>query len=349
MKWSRTPDRSNVVPILRRPRGFTLIELLVVIAIIAVLAALILPAVQRAREAARRTQCLNHLKNIALAAHNYHDTHRSFPSGWIQKTNPNDDLAALNVPFAEPQLIDLGAPVAGGPPPQVQLTDWVMSSSWGWPALMLPQMGETTANVSFVEPKGGAAGDPGVGNLNTDNPPNPLGASQMLIESYVCPTADLNSTRPQQLGYLTYRGATGTTQNNGVFFRDSSVSFKGLRDGETNTILFGESLMGFWNDAYSCCARVRDDLDATGAPNPDGLPDPDYISSRTVNGVGPAFDTYNFNPSNGIHIFGFGSWHEEVVMIALCDGSSRSISRMMDFTILKALVTRANSERISEF
>src|SRR5690348_13030630 len=65
----------------RRSRGFTLIELLVVIAIIAVLIALLLPAVQSAREAARRIQCTNNLKQLALAAHNYHDQNLVFPSG----------------------------------------------------------------------------------------------------------------------------------------------------------------------------------------------------------------------------------------------------------------------------
>jgi prepilin-type N-terminal cleavage/methylation domain-containing protein/prepilin-type processing-associated H-X9-DG protein len=67
----------------RRPRGFTLVELLVVIAIIGVLVALLLPAVQQARESARRTQCLNHLKQMALAVQNYNDTHTVLPPGHI--------------------------------------------------------------------------------------------------------------------------------------------------------------------------------------------------------------------------------------------------------------------------
>src|SRR5881397_178008 len=89
-------------------RGFTLIELLVVIAIIAVLIALLLPAVQAAREAARRAQCVNNLKQIALAMHNYHDVNLSFPP--------------------ESMVNDIKGPNGWGGP-------W-----WSWAAKILPQI-----------------------------------------------------------------------------------------------------------------------------------------------------------------------------------------------------------------
>src|SRR5690348_4887544 len=105
-----------------RRRGFTLIELLVVIAIIAVLIALLLPAVQAAREAARRAQCVNNLKQLALACHNYHDIIGSFP----------------------PEAINQGNWPSGS---------WWRGVAWNWMAMILPQTEQTplynAINIGF--------------------------------------------------------------------------------------------------------------------------------------------------------------------------------------------------------
>jgi len=100
-------NREPAIPRRESPRGFTLVELLVVIAIIGILIALLLPAVQAAREAARRVQCSNNFKQVGLALHNYHTAHRSFPAGmlYLRTSTAAFGWAAYILPYVEQQRV----------------------------------------------------------------------------------------------------------------------------------------------------------------------------------------------------------------------------------------------------
>ena len=134
----------------RFSRAFTLIELLVVIAIIGVLVALLLPAVQAAREAARRAQCVNNLKQIGLALHNYEGTHQTLPPGYVSSFDASGT--------------DLGP-------------------GWGWAAMMLPQIEQTTAYsaINF--------------SLNVEVPAN-LTARLVVVGGFLCPSDRVEPSWP---------------------------------------------------------------------------------------------------------------------------------------------------------
>ncbi len=328
----RTVGRASNAP----QRGaFTLIELLVVIAIIAVLAAILIPAVQSARESARRTQCINNLKQIVLATSNYADTHKTFPPGLISGSIGPTSIQQ----FPMAASISLGTSTSAGPPPVVTINDWVYSNDYSWPAFILPQMGQGSVNVNYKEPKTSA---------------NNQSAVQVEVASYVCPSAALPSSRPPASGgtplggyaYLTYRANSGTSPragggptNNGIMFRDSSVSYRDIaRDGESNTLMFAESLFGFWGDANSCCARAADD---------DNNDIPDWGKDGANPTQSPsAFDNY-LNAAGSGHFFGFGAWHPEIVVVGFCDGRTQTFSKTLDFKILKAVCTRDGQERFN--
>lgn len=152
-----------------RLRGFTLVELLVVIAIIGILVALLLPAVQAAREAARRMQCGNNLKQIGLALHNYHDTHKVFPPGNVTTRNMSTQGC-----FSGPTAFHPGAP---------------------WSVAILPYIEQRAIydaldiSGSFPSSYADATAAPPPTNLNPAVY-NPITTSPLysLIQAYKCPT-----------------------------------------------------------------------------------------------------------------------------------------------------------------
>lgn len=213
----------------RTRRGFTLVELLVVMAIISVLIAILLPAVQKVREAARRTECKNNLHQLVIAAENYHDEFNTFPSGFI--TNNGNNIVIPQ--FPEP--VQIGT--------NLQINKWVMTPYWGWHALMLPQIEESTIGVNYLIAKNAAA------NIKAIN---------VKVKLYICPSASLPSNRPNGLAYSTYRCNMGVDGTDGMMYQNSRVQHTDIKDGSSHTILFGDSRFGFWGDGSSCCARMRE-------------------------------------------------------------------------------------------
>jgi prepilin-type N-terminal cleavage/methylation domain-containing protein len=316
---------------LNRPsprRGFTLIELLVVIAIIAMLAALLLPAVQQAREAGRRAQCLNNLKQIVLAMHNYESAFKCFPPGFIQPGTGGGQNGTL----PEPAIIDT---VVNRQKVFTNVTTWYMAPEWGWHAFILSNMGEGTISIDFAQPK--------FGQNNIASPNEQY--IRTSIQSYVCPSAkSLPSSRPgsgmsQGWQYATYRGNMGAYDTsglpnnapktpNGMLYDGSAVRMGDVTDGTSNTIMLGDSLYGFWADGYSCCVRVWDD------PNHPDLWDAYWQVPL------PA------NAQVMLQFFSFGSGHTgDLSCFALVDGSTRAVSKKIDINVFKAISTRNGALR----
>ena len=204
--------------------GFTLVELLVVIAIIGVLVALLLPAIQAAREAARRSECTNNLKQLGLGMHNYHDTHGVFPPGkfgarlWCQSR----DTGWTNVwrlgwlpaiyPFIEQGSLYEGfVPYMRGEHGQVSIATWP-DADVTIPTLFCPS-------------------DPGRGKNATPQWNDP---SVLLPRPFVNYVVCMGST-----GSMVGSDQTATNLN-GMFFTRSKISFPDLVDGSSNTLMTSE-------------------------------------------------------------------------------------------------------------
>jgi prepilin-type N-terminal cleavage/methylation domain-containing protein/prepilin-type processing-associated H-X9-DG protein len=299
-------------------RGFTLVELLVVIAIIGVLVTLLLPAVQAAREASRRSKCLNNLKQIALATHNYHDTHNHFPSGLCVWSTPSGQQKPPSNRSASLFTLILAQLEQGG-----------LAQHWDF---LDPRNNVTTGRVAVVLPILVCPTD-----VIRENPfrqtPNFNPAGELYgVGSY-----------GGIAGRQAFRAANAT--GDGIFYRNSATRMADVSDGLSNTLFFSER---YHLDAnYDASAGSFAKLNGWGMWSPTtgdgGLGDVllgtlVVINYRHPSGIAVS-NSYEERRVNAI-----GSGHPGGANAALADGSVRFISKSIALAIVQQMGTRAGGE-----
>jgi len=290
----------------RYRKGFTLIELLVVIAIIAILISLLLPAVQQAREAARRTQCKNNLKQIALALHNYHDVHLCFPAA---------------------SYIDFECLVPGGPTdPQ---SNPCIQTQWAWSTMILPFVDQVNLYDRW---------DVNVNTL-TDIFANDLPSLKIALPVFLCPSDNsptpLNTDRPfnlisateQAIAKSNYVANGGDQGNTGPFKNFNEVTrIRDITDGTSNTFLVGEkrTAKGGWAAVYAGSEWFN------GAPNTSDLWALISVARNRMN-TGDGGENQFGTVETGQPDKCFSSQHPGGCQFALSDGSCRFVSENIDW------------------
>ena len=328
----------------RRIRAaFTLIELLVVIAIIAILIGLLLPAVQKVREAANKTRCQNNLKQLALAMHNYHDTNRQFPSGNIA-TNAMQALSTRKGGTAENE---------GG----------YYSGMWSWSVAVLPFVEAGNLATQFDLTKlpyvaersevwfGDFGPEPNAGAQN-------VAPSQKMPKTFACPT-----TPPGTVGwglgqYKDYAMNAGggvnigsccperTLVSDGIGWKNSKVRMVDIPDGTSGTFLLLEQA-----STYSEIGRSPGTKYQLYPTNPfvwvthqsEGL-------AMAAQGTGRPYPP---NPAPSL-MYAWGtkgriswSFHQGGVQAAMCDGSVRFVTDTVPQAVWQGSFTRNGGEAIS--
>jgi prepilin-type N-terminal cleavage/methylation domain-containing protein/prepilin-type processing-associated H-X9-DG protein len=338
----------------RKHSGFTLVELLVVIAIIGVLVALLLPAVQAAREAARRSQCINNLKQMGLAAHNFEDTFKYFP------------------PTQHTVVLPVGTRTSGATAQ----------------ALMLPYLEQANVLALFDHnyDVNSDAALPGSGF------PPKVGANAAAriqnLKVFLCPS-DPSTAKTFNAGRLNYMGSLGCTpgyrggtEDDGIFSRPfpTGAIMVGTRiaevtDGTSNTALFSEVKRGNFTGEASAAANFDHTTSMTGGTYTTGtdgrtVPECNSVSGARIRYVGQQY--YRALPQNFLYTHTLpinwhrkndaaqryicgnsaftaihqaaSSYHPGGPNLCLADGSVRTVSETVDFAVWQATGTRAKGE-----
>jgi prepilin-type N-terminal cleavage/methylation domain-containing protein len=297
-----------------KSRGFTLIELLVVIAIIGVLVAILLPAVQQAREAARRAQCLNNMKQIGIGFHNYESTHGGFPAcRWT-----------------------FGSATSGS----------------GWGVRLLPYIDQTALfnkydfTKNYFDTENGDVIKSIVPVFRCPSAPDPG-----LIACVKAATTTLSGTFGAPGDYAVTHLLNAQYQVNGAQAKPALPTenaigrIADIKDGTSNTILVHEQAGR--PDYY---IRGQKQATSTGMTNPVWWgPWASYrhftYQSYSATGTATGFAcTINCNNGQGTYGFHTGGAH-----VTLCDGSGRFLSESLDAKLMFALMSREGSEPIGEF